>query len=173
MQWYYSKDSAQHGPVPLQDLQAKIRSGEIAPDALIWREGMADWTSANAIPEIGVSLAPALPVSAAATVYAPPASPGSAGFPPIANARPSSGLAIASLILGILGLTSCTFITGIPAVICGHMAMGRTHPKTGNLGGRGMAIAGLVMGYICSAILVIFAIYFVAIIGAAASSSNF
>jgi len=172
MEWYYSKDSAQHGPVSLQDLQAKIRSGEIASDALVWRDGMVDWTSANAVPEVSSGVVAAGgSAPAVAAVYAPPGTQPPAGYPPMASARPTSGLAIASLILGILGLTSCTLITGIPAIICGHMAMARTHPQTGNMGGRGMAIAGLVMGYICAAIIIMF--FFVVIMGAVTSSSGF
>ena len=38
---------------------------------------------------------------------------------------PTSGLAIASLVCGIMGLVTCLFLPGIPAVICGHMALSR------------------------------------------------
>lgn len=168
MNWYYSKDSTQHGPVSLQDLQGKIQSGEVAREALVWHEGMADWTAANTVQEIG------LPVAAdpsESSLYAPPNTQAPATYQPIPSIRPTSGLAITSLILGILGLTSCTLITGIPAVICGHMAMGRTDPLTGNLGGRGLAIAGLVMGYICCALIAIFLIYVVGIVGLMAAAA--
>jgi Domain of unknown function (DUF1707)/Domain of unknown function (DUF4190) len=57
-------------------------------------------------------------------------------------------LAVASLILGILGFF--TGITAIPAVITGHLALGRI--KRARTDGHGMAIAGLVMGYIQIAI---------------------
>jgi len=164
MNWYYSRDGAQHGPVSLQELQGKIHSGEVARDALVWREGMPDWTPANAVVEIGPTVAEDLS-GTSASVYAPPISQAPAIYQPIPNARPTSGLAITSLILGILGLTSCMLIPGIPAVICGHLAMGRTHPRTGNMGGRGLAIAGLIMGYICCAMLAFFLIYFVGIMG--------
>jgi len=49
-----------------------------------------------------------------------------------------NGLAVASLILGILSFcTSC--LTGVPAIICGLIAMGKPT-------GRGMAITGLILG---------------------------
>jgi prepilin-type processing-associated H-X9-DG protein len=57
------------------------------------------------------------------------------------------GLAIWSLCLGIGSL--CLFcFTSIPAIICGHLALGRINNSRGMLKGRGMAIAGLVIGYI-------------------------
>jgi type II secretory pathway pseudopilin PulG len=57
----------------------------------------------------------------------------------------ASGLAISSLVLGILSLTGLTCLTGIPAIICGHMAQSRR--KQAGVGGSGIAVAGLVTGY--------------------------
>jgi len=52
------------------------------------------------------------------------------------------------MILGICGIALCLGpLTGIPAVICGHMAHSRIKQSGGALGGLGMATAGLVMGY--------------------------
>lgn len=67
--------------------------------------------------------------------------------PPVPPVRPApSGLCIASLVLGILGL--CNGVTGIPAVICGHIGLSKVKRSGGAVGGRGMGIAGLVMGYL-------------------------
>jgi len=49
-------------------------------------------------------------------------------------------LSIASLVLGLTALTPATFTTGIPAVICGAVALRRRRP------GRRMAIAGVATG---------------------------
>jgi Na+/melibiose symporter-like transporter len=54
-------------------------------------------------------------------------------------------MAIASLVMGILG-----FIIGLPAalaVIFGGIALSETG-KNPNIGGRGMAVAGLILGII-------------------------
>lgn len=59
----------------------------------------------------------------------------------------NSGLAITSLVLGCLGFLTCG-LTGIPAVICGHIAQSQIGKSAGRLTGGGMAIAGLVMGYL-------------------------
>jgi hypothetical protein len=59
--------------------------------------------------------------------------------------KPPSGLAITSLVLGIL--TYCLFIPAIPAIITGHMALGRIRREPDKIGGKGLAITGLVLGY--------------------------
>src|SRR5690348_1441616 len=73
-------------------------------------------------------------------------------YPPPVPGIKNSGLAIWSLVLGILGLVllfGCIGILfAIPAVICGHMAYGRIKRSGGTLGGDGMAMAGLITGYI-------------------------
>ena len=69
-----------------------------------------------------------------------------AGPAPAAGGK-ASGLAIASLVCGILTFLGCSLLAAVPAVICGHMTMSRL--KSGRAtGGRGLAIAGLVLGYL-------------------------
>ena len=53
----------------------------------------------------------------------------------------TSGLAIASLVFSLIGP-----VGSIPAVICGHIALRRVE-KTPALKGRGLALAGLIIGY--------------------------
>ena len=60
--------------------------------------------------------------------------------------RQTSGLAIASLVCGILGFLTCG-LTGIAAVITGHFAMSSIKRANGSLEGKGMALAGLITGY--------------------------
>jgi type IV pilus assembly protein PilA len=60
----------------------------------------------------------------------------------------TDGKAVASLILGIGGLTFFSIFAGIPAVILGHMSRSRIKQSMGKLKGEGMALAGLIMGYI-------------------------
>jgi Domain of unknown function (DUF4190) len=56
----------------------------------------------------------------------------------------SAGLEIATFILGILSLFLGA-ITGIPGVICGHIALGKCAPGSS---GKGMLVTGLVLCYI-------------------------
>jgi len=56
--------------------------------------------------------------------------------------------AIWSLILAVLSFTCGWLFTAIPAVICGHIARSKIRKSGGTLGGRGIATAGLILGYI-------------------------
>jgi hypothetical protein len=60
----------------------------------------------------------------------------------------TSALAIWSLVLGILSLACFTIFAAIPGVICGHKALSKIKRSAGALTGQGMAIAGLVTGYL-------------------------
>jgi Domain of unknown function (DUF4190) len=60
----------------------------------------------------------------------------------------TSALAISSLILGILSLTCFFIFSGIPAVICGHLAYSRIGRSGGALEGKGLALGGLITGYL-------------------------
>ncbi len=68
MQWYYSANGQQAGPVSDQEFDSLAKSGTIRADTLVWREGMANWTPYSSI---GAS-APLVPAGpAAAAVGAP------------------------------------------------------------------------------------------------------
>lgn len=55
------------------------------------------------------------------------------------------GLAIASLVCAIIGGWAST--ATIPAIICGHLALSRMKKNPQEFGGKGMALAGLILGY--------------------------
>jgi hypothetical protein len=54
---------------------------------------------------------------------------------------------VASLILGIFSLFCFGLLTGLPAIVLGHMAHSRARRVPQQYGGAGLAIAGFVMGY--------------------------
>ncbi len=66
---------------------------------------------------------------------------------PVLVGQPTNGKATAALVLGLLVFVAW-FLTGIPAVILGHMALGEIRASGGTQGGQGMAITGLVLGYL-------------------------
>lgn len=58
------------------------------------------------------------------------------------------GMAVASLILGILSIVPLGLIAGLPAIILGHLAYRRSRRAPEQFAGGGMAVAGFVMGYV-------------------------
>jgi putative exporter of polyketide antibiotics len=86
----------------------------------------------------------------------PPGAPGGYGY-----AQPKTNQkAIWSLVLGILGLVCCGFITGIPALILGNIAKKEIAASGGAETGTGMAQAGFVLGIISIALGVLTLILF-------------
>lgn len=149
MQWYYSKGAIQLGPLSQGELAAKIASGEITPVDLVWREGMAAWLPVASMPELNASEPSQSP-------YTPPSVRDNA--PQYLQFIPRTcGLATASLICGILGFLC--FPGGIAAIVCGHLALSAISKSDGYLTGRGMAIAGLICGYL----MITFNVFIVAV----------
>jgi Domain of unknown function (DUF4190) len=78
---------------------------------------------------------------------APPAyghQPGGYGYQ---STPKTNGLAIASLVLGIAQIFLC-IIGGILALVFGYIARRQIDESGGTQGGRGMAIAGIILGWI-------------------------
>ncbi|MFI0416847.1 DUF4190 domain-containing protein [Spongiactinospora sp. 9N601] len=87
--------------------------------------------------------------------YGPPGG----GYPP---PRSNNGMAIAAMIVGIVGLLSCGLLS-IIGVVLGHVSLKQIE-RTGEEG-RGMAIAGLVMSYIGVAVVLVYVVFIVGILG--------
>ncbi len=73
----------------------------------------------------------------------PPSAPMGYYGPPAP--RSSNGMAIASLVLGIAGLLTCG-LSGLVGLVLGYV--GRRQIREGNGTGDGMALAGIVLGWI-------------------------
>lgn len=81
----------------------------------------------------------------------PPPPPPPAALPP---APPkTSGLAIASLALSVTSLLIGP-LGFIPGIICGHIAKAKI-AKNPNLGGKGLALAGMIIGYIFAGLFIL------------------
>jgi hypothetical protein len=61
---------------------------------------------------------------------------------------PNHGSAVTSLVLGILSLVLCGFITGIPAMVMGRRVIREVRASNGTLGGEGLAQAGFWTGLV-------------------------
>ncbi|MDG1364212.1 MAG: DUF4190 domain-containing protein [Akkermansiaceae bacterium] len=215
IEWFYGKGGQQFGPIDEVTLSARIATGEIGPQDLVWNEGMDSWKQLQEIrhlapsgnhpqsqdsegltPELSQSSyvppaevkAPTLDDASVEEIpkpsYAPPVevkaltyddsfvdeAPQSPYSPPVEGVEGASytpgpslpvtnGLAIASMICGILSLVFFCFcgglFLGIPAVICGHLSLNQLNALGNSQQGRGMAIAGLICGYLGIAFFII------------------
>jgi hypothetical protein len=82
------------------------------------------------------------------------------GYAPVG---PTSGMAIASLVCSLLGI-------GLVGVILGHLALNEINKSNGYTQGRGLAIAGLIIGYLQIAAGVIVIVFFIIGIALAANA---
>lgn len=144
MQYLLGIQGVQSGPFSETEIREKLAAGGIPANALCWTEGWSEWRAVSAV------------FPSATGVTPPPLPPGATSFrpqPPPVHSGPAttSGLAITSLVLGVAGLI--VVVTSIPAVICGHIACSNIKQSHGGQKGRGLAIAGLVLGYIVIAIM--------------------
>ena len=97
------------------------------------------------------------PVVARQKVSIPIPAPPNFQSPGVAsNCQPrSSAAAVWSLVLGILSFLCLGPLMGIPAIICGHTARANIRHSAGSLTGSGMALAGLIMGYITTVVFIV------------------
>jgi len=80
-----------------------------------------------------------------------PPPPGGYGYQPPPQATGTNGMAIASLVCSLFGWLC--IIGGILGIIFGFLALNQI--KQSGQGGRGMAIAGIVIGVIVTAIMIL------------------
>ena len=137
MNYHIGRDGRQLGSFSLEQVMDGLANGTLLRTDLAWSEGMADWQPLDSVlAQTGSMPAPpALPVRG--PVLAPPSFEGSPR---------TEWLATLSLVLGMLSF-ALWLLTAIPAIVCGHLALGRIKRSDGTLSGRGLAIAGLVLGY--------------------------
>jgi hypothetical protein len=63
--------------------------------------------------------------------------------------RTTSSLAVVSLVFGCLCWVAVPFVGAIVAVVCGHAALGEIRrAPPGTIEGDGMAVAGMILGYL-------------------------
>ncbi len=169
MQWYYADETDQQRRVEEEELSGLVTSGIIKPTTLLWNETMADWKrSSEVLPDLfGTSVAPPIlsPAQRRDIVVSRGALPG--------QRSPTDPVAVCSLVFGILGLLFCGApIFSIPGIICGHISRRRSTSEDNPSGNGGLALAGLITGYIGLAIFAVFVLFYGAILIAAIAGAG-
>lgn len=120
-------DGKEYGPIPADTLRSWVGQGRASGQTPVLPEGASQWTTLGACAEFADLFPPAMPgvAGAASGQPSPPAK--------------TSGLAITSLVLGIL---ACTSPIGL---ILGFIALKKINNSQGRIGGRGVALAGVIV----------------------------
>jgi prepilin-type processing-associated H-X9-DG protein len=133
-------DGKQYGPVSMDQLRSWVAQGRINARTQVQALGTTDWRPVAEVAELAELFS--------ATAGAAPGSP-----PPILKAPTAKdkrqGMAVISFVLGLCSFALClSAITGIPAIILGHVARKRVAKAPNQYGGTGFATAGIVLGYV-------------------------
>jgi hypothetical protein len=143
MHYLIARDGQQLGQFSEEELRSGLFEGRYLSTDVAWTEGMADWKPLGELMGQGT------------TRVATPRPGGSSGTGTAGDASwhaptHTAGLAIAALVLGIISVLTCggLGLGAIAAIACGHMALTKIGKAGGILGGRGIAVTGLIMGYV-------------------------
>jgi hypothetical protein len=164
-EWFYSQGGQQiDEPATRSQLQSLALAGHLTRDDYIWTTGMPNWTEASIalpkmFPDQGISQDQEAP---AASVQVKDFSP-----------QVTAPMAVASFVLGLLGASFLFFLGSIFAIVFGHVALKQIGNSENQLGGRGMALAGLILGYIVVGLVIIvgMCLICISILGIIAASS--
>ena len=150
--WHYNIAGELLGPVSIMELRGMVSSAKLHPDDFVWKEGMPDWLPVSQVPELQAAPTAQMPAGSFAPTHSQFHDDG---------IHHNSGFAVASLILGILGLLTPVLglIFNLLAVVFGATALKAISKSRINLGGRGMALTGLILGILGFSFWGIFLLY--------------
>ena len=152
MQIHIGRNGQQLGTFNEEEVREGLARGTFLGTDLAWQEGMSEWKPLSSFPAFNpqVSAQSPMPVHSSPPMMMP-AEP------------PKSGLALASLICGIASIPGMFCCGGLPlslaAIICGHLALSDIAKRPHLENSRGMAKAGLIMGYILIVLTIISSIF--------------
>jgi len=117
----------------------------------------AEEAAEEEVPSEWQELEPDTPASAAKAMPAAPAPPSPPALARSAApaAVQTSGMAIASLVMGIVGWTVLPLLGSILAIVFGYAARNEIRRRPGELSGDGLAMTGLVLGWLMVGISVL------------------
>jgi Domain of unknown function (DUF4190) len=98
------------------------------------------------------------------------------GYPPVPVAPPTNGLAVASMVVSIVGAVGLVCYglggyLGVVGAILGHVSRRQIRERGGN--GDGMALAGIITGWIAAGLAVIATVIIIILIVAAVNDQSF
>ena len=169
MQWFYADESDHQHEVSEDELRSLIAAGTVGRDTLVWNETMSDWQPGASVRPEWFGEEPGPPALTPAQRRA-----AEAPAPTLQTyqAPETDAVAVVSLVFGILGIL-CFQLFSVVAVITGHIAYNKAKRSAVPSGNKGMALAGLITGYLGIAILVVIVVIYGAAIAASIASGDF
>lgn len=131
-------DGKEYGPISAEQVRQWIAQGRVNAQTKAQLEGSNEWKSLSELSEFAPTLPatpPPLPASGPKIVLEPPR---------------TSGMAVASLVCGILGLFTC--ITAPVGLVLGIIANSQIRRSQGRLTGSGLAITGIIVSAVMTVI---------------------
>jgi type II secretory pathway pseudopilin PulG len=143
MYYIVGADGKEYGPISLEQLKQWANEGRANSQTKVRRDSSMEWQPLGMLPEFSSPQARSSP---------PPISsvPASSMH---STAQKTSGMAITSLVVSLLGVLTCGF-TGPIGVILGIVSLSKINKSRGTLGGNGLAIAGIAVGGVMSLIMI-------------------
>ena len=160
MYWIIGADNKEYGPVSIDFLKKWIDEGRINEKTLVRIEGEPHWRQLFTFPELASLLPPPPPLS-----------------PPITQPKEQNSLAIVSLVSGILSVIFCFCCCwGIPfnilSIVFGAISLSQMKGQQSQ-NGRGMAIAGIVLGILSLLIGIVMTVFYFSLSGHEEIMKNF
>ncbi len=132
-------DGKEYGPVSLDQLRQWLAQARVNGDTKVKAEGDPEWQTLKTLPALADAFAKPPPIMAPGT-----------------SPAKTSGWAITSLVLGILGFFSCG-IAAVFGLVAGIVGLKKIKNSEGRLTGSGLAIAGIVVSGLMILMLPLFA----------------
>jgi hypothetical protein len=135
-------DQKEYGPITADQLRQWIAEGRVNAQTKVQPEGATEWKTMADLPEFAAVL----------PRPAPPLPPSHPGAPP--TPAGTNQMAVWSMVTGIFSLLCCQFYVGVVSIILGAVALSQLKQNP-QQGGRGFAIAGIVLGAVAVLMFVI------------------
>lgn len=165
MQIHIARDGKQLGPFSLEEINRQLAAGTLSLSDNAWYEGASGWAPLSTVPGVsgGASSSAAIPAATPSVAAAPTAAASGPVVPTtVVVVAPTEPLAIWSFILSLVGLLGFCCggpVLGIAGVICGHLGLSKINANP-QLQGRGLALAGLIIGYFSVVSWALYLIFF-------------
>jgi len=169
MQIHVARNSQQLGIFSIEEVNRQLTAGTLNLTDLAWYEGAAGWAPLASVPGVSGSAPSSTPPPSATPVTPTPITPNVPAIPaptvpavPSVPAASTEPLAIWSLVLSLVGLLGFCCggpLLGIAGVVCGHLGLSKISANP-RLQGRGLALAGLIIGYFAIVSWVLYLIFF-------------